>query len=94
MLEKLRVSDFRITPQRHAVLSILAASQEHPSVDQIYKEVKAQFPTTSLATVYKTVSLLKELERCWNWVFMTATTGTTATGHTPTPMSFAQSAKR
>ncbi len=61
MLEKLRVSDFRITPQRHAVLSILAASQEHPSVDQIYKQVKAQFPTTSLATVYKTVSLLKEL---------------------------------
>jgi len=62
MLEKLKVSDFRITPQRHAVLSILAASQEHPSVDQIYKEVKARFPTTSLATVYKTVSLLKELD--------------------------------
>jgi Fur family peroxide stress response transcriptional regulator len=61
MLKKLKGSDFRITPQRYAVLSILAASEEHPSVDQIYKEVKARFPTTSLATVYKTVSLLKEL---------------------------------
>jgi Fur family peroxide stress response transcriptional regulator len=61
MLEKLKGRDFRITPQRYAVLTILAASQEHPSVDQIYKQVKAQFPTTSLATVYKTVSLLKEL---------------------------------
>jgi len=61
MLEKLRGKDLRITPQRYAVLCILAASKEHPGVDQIYREVKARFPTTSLATVYKTVSLLKEL---------------------------------
>lgn len=61
MLSKLKSRDFRITPQRLAVLKILAASEGHPSVDAIYKDVKAQFPTTSLATVYKTVSLLKEL---------------------------------
>jgi Fur family peroxide stress response transcriptional regulator len=61
MLSKLKSRDFRITPQRLAVLKILAASEGHPSVDDIYKEVKALFPTTSLATVYKTVSLLKEL---------------------------------
>jgi Fur family transcriptional regulator, peroxide stress response regulator len=61
MLSKLKNRDFRITPQRLAILKILAASEGHPSVDAIYKEVKALFPTTSLATVYKTVSLLKEL---------------------------------
>jgi Fur family peroxide stress response transcriptional regulator len=61
ILSKIKGRDFRITPQRIAVLRILAGSEEHPNVDQIYKEVKAQFPTTSLATVYKTVSLLKEL---------------------------------
>jgi Fur family transcriptional regulator, peroxide stress response regulator len=61
MLSKLKSRDFRITPQRLAVLKILATSERHPSVDDIYKEVKAVFPTTSLATVYKTVSLLKEL---------------------------------
>ena len=61
MLSKLKSREFRITPQRLAVLKILAASEGHPSVDDIYKEVKAIFPTTSLATVYKTVSLLKEL---------------------------------
>jgi len=61
MLSKLKSRDFRITPQRLAVLKILAASESHPSVDDIYKEVKALFPTTSLATVYKTISLLKEL---------------------------------
>ena len=61
MLSKLKSRDFRITPQRMAILKILAASEGHPSVDAIYQEVKAMFPTTSLATVYKTVSLLKEL---------------------------------
>jgi Fur family transcriptional regulator, peroxide stress response regulator len=61
MLSKLKSRDFRITPQRLAILKILAASESHPSVDDIYKEVKTLFPTTSLATVYKTVSLLKEL---------------------------------
>jgi Fur family peroxide stress response transcriptional regulator len=61
MLAKLKSRDFRITPQRLAILRILAESDGHPSVDTIYQEVKAQFPTTSLATVYKTVSLLKEL---------------------------------
>jgi Fur family peroxide stress response transcriptional regulator len=61
MLSKLKERDFRITPQRLAILRILAASEGHPSVDDIYQEVKAEFPTTSLATVYKTISLLKEL---------------------------------
>ena len=61
MLAKLKEREFRITPQRLAILKILAASEGHPSVDDIYREVKAGFPTTSLATVYKTVSLLKEL---------------------------------
>lgn len=61
MLETLKERDFRITPQRIAVLRALALSDGHPSVEQIYEEVKRDFPTTSLATVYKTVTLLKEL---------------------------------
>jgi Fur family peroxide stress response transcriptional regulator len=61
MLSKLKSRDFRITPQRLAVLRIVAGSEGHPTVDEIYRVVKAEFPTTSLATVYKTISLLKEL---------------------------------
>ncbi|MCP4578893.1 MAG: transcriptional repressor [Deltaproteobacteria bacterium] len=61
MLTKLREQKFRITPQRLAVLKILAVSDGHPSVEQIFKQVKADFPTTSLATLYKTVTLLKQL---------------------------------
>jgi Fur family peroxide stress response transcriptional regulator len=44
-----------------AVLKILASSEGHPSVDQIYDLVKKDFPTTSLATIYKTLTLLKEI---------------------------------
>lgn len=61
MLEKLKSRNFRITPQRLAVLRILAASENHPSAEQIYEQVRSEFPTTSIATIYKTVSLLKEL---------------------------------
>jgi Fur family peroxide stress response transcriptional regulator len=61
MLEKLREQKFRITPQRIAVLKILSSSDGHPSVEEVFQQVKQDFPTTSLATVYKTVTLLKEL---------------------------------
>jgi Fur family peroxide stress response transcriptional regulator len=61
MIVKLRERGHRLTPQRIAVLRILAASEGHPSVEQIYERVKADFPMTSLATIYKTVTLLKEM---------------------------------
>jgi Fur family peroxide stress response transcriptional regulator len=61
MLTKLREQKFRITPQRLAIVKILAVSDGHPNVEQIFKQVKEDFPTTSLATLYKTVTLLKQL---------------------------------
>ncbi len=62
MLAKLKSRSLRITPQRLAVLRILSASEDHPSAEQIYERVKVEFPTTSLATIYKTIALLKELD--------------------------------
>ena len=56
-----RERGYRLTPQRLAVLKILATSEGHPSVEHIYAQIKVDFPTTSLGTIYKTVSLLKEL---------------------------------
>jgi len=61
LITRLKERGHRLTPQRMAVLKILAASEEHPSVEQIYERVKAEFPMTSLATIYKTVTLLKEM---------------------------------
>jgi Fur family peroxide stress response transcriptional regulator len=61
MLAKLKRHDFRLTPQRLAVLKVLAASEGHPTVERIYEKVRAEFPTTSIATIYKAVNLLKQL---------------------------------
>ena len=58
---RLREKGFRLTPQRMAVLKILARSERHPSVESIYEQVTDQFPTTSLATIYKTINVLKDM---------------------------------
>ena len=61
MVTKLRERDFRITPQRLAILRVLAASDGHPSVEKIYETIRPEFPMTSIATVYKTVHLLNQI---------------------------------
>jgi len=61
LLAKLKARRYRLTPQRIAIIRILTASALHPGADQVYETVKADFPTTSLATVYKTVTMLKEM---------------------------------
>jgi Fur family peroxide stress response transcriptional regulator len=61
MVTSLKEQGHRLTPQRMAVLKILAADEGHPSVEQVYERVKVDFPMTSLATIYKTVTLLKEM---------------------------------
>jgi len=61
LVDRLRSQGHRMTPQRMAILEILLKSKEHPTAEQIFKSVKTNFPMTSLATVYKTVSMLKEM---------------------------------
>ena len=59
VIARLREQGHRLTPQRMAVLKVLIGNKEHPSAEQIYERVKVDFPMTSLATIYKTVALLK-----------------------------------
>ena len=61
LVKQLQAAGHRMTPQRQAVLEILATSDAHPTVDQIYEKVRVDFPMTSRATVYKTISLAKEM---------------------------------
>lgn len=61
LVTKLREDNYRITPQRLALIDILVSDSGHPSVSQIYEQLRTQFPTTSLATVYKTLNVLKRL---------------------------------
>jgi Fur family peroxide stress response transcriptional regulator len=51
----------KITPQRLAVYEILLRREDHPTVEEIYEEVKETYPFVSLATVYRTVETLEEL---------------------------------
>jgi Fur family peroxide stress response transcriptional regulator len=51
----------RVTPQRDAVLRVLASSDQHPSVEQVYTLARERCPFTSRATVYNTLNVLKEL---------------------------------
>jgi Fur family peroxide stress response transcriptional regulator len=60
MVDRLKASEFRITPQRYAVLNILATSPDHPSAESIHADLIEHYPTMSLATVYKTIRLLKQ----------------------------------
>lgn len=61
IIDLLRERGNRLTPQRIAILSAFLESESHPTAEQIHKEILGAFPTTSLATVYKTINLLKEV---------------------------------
>ncbi len=61
MVTKLRERGSRLTPQRMAVLKVLAVSEGHPSAEQVFERVRTDMPMISLATVYKTVALLKDM---------------------------------
>ena len=61
IIQKLRDNSNKITPQRLAIVKILARSKDHPSVEDIYDQIKTDFPTMSLATVYKNIVLIKSL---------------------------------
>lgn len=61
LVSKLKAREYRMTPQRAALLRLIAESESHPSASDLYGQIAEQFPTTSLATVYKTLNLLKEL---------------------------------
>jgi len=58
---KLKNGGHRATPQRVALLKIIAASTGHPSATHIHELMRRSFPTTTVATVYKTLTLLKEM---------------------------------
>lgn len=61
LIAALKEREFRLTPQRLELVRLIAASEGHPSAVQLFSSIKHKFPTMSHATVYKTLSLLKEM---------------------------------
>ena len=52
--------DFRLTPQRRAVLDVVTASHDHPTAADVLTRVREVVPEVGAATVYRTLSLLVE----------------------------------
>jgi Fur family peroxide stress response transcriptional regulator len=61
VLNLLREYGYRITPQRVDVIKYILNNGSHPSAEDIHKMIKKRYPMVSLATVYKTLDLLKRL---------------------------------
>ncbi len=61
IIRKLRERGHKITPQRMAIASVLAKSEDHPSVENIFDHIKTEFSTMSLATVYRNILLIKSI---------------------------------
>jgi Fur family peroxide stress response transcriptional regulator len=61
LITKLREKGIKITPQRTAICQLILSSKDHPSAEQIYREIKKGFPTISPATVYQTLHLLTKI---------------------------------
>ena len=57
----LRSAGRRLTPQRRLILQVLEESNGHLDADALYDQVKARDPDVSLATVYRTLAVLREL---------------------------------
>ncbi len=56
----LRHKGLRPTPQRHAVYANLLGRYDHPTVDQILHDISQVIPMSSRATVYNTLTALRE----------------------------------
>ena len=61
IIDALRKGGYKATSQRIAICRFALRSRDHPSAQRIYNEVKSVHPTVSLATVYKTLHVLREL---------------------------------
>jgi len=61
-IEALRRKGYKATPQRIAICQIALNNRGHPSAQQVYEDVKKIHPTVSLATVYKTMEVLRDLD--------------------------------
>ena len=52
----------KMTGQRKVILKVLGDSQDHPSVEDVYDRAKKIDKSVSIATVYRTLSMLDELD--------------------------------
>ncbi len=57
----IREHGYKLTPQRHAVLKVIASTHDHLTPEAIYEKVRQANPEIGLVTVYRTLDLLSDL---------------------------------
>jgi Fur family transcriptional regulator, ferric uptake regulator len=60
--DRLRTEGYRLTPQRRMVWEVLRRSDHHLTAEEIHAEVVRTAPDFNLASVYRTLTLLAELD--------------------------------
>ncbi len=55
-----KAAGLRRTPQREVVLGLVRRNFDHPTADWIHREARRVIPDISLATVYRTLRILRE----------------------------------
>ncbi len=60
--EKCSKAGLKMTDQRRTILKVISDSEDHPSVEMVYDRARSLNPAISMATVYRTMNLLDELD--------------------------------
>jgi Fur family ferric uptake transcriptional regulator len=68
--KQLQEAGFKLTPQREATVSVLLEKEkEHLSAEEIFLLLRLKHPDIGLATVYRTLEILTELNITYKVVF-------------------------
>jgi len=60
--EQCSKAGLKMTGQRKVIIKVLSAAEDHPSVEDVYDRAKKVDKSISIATVYRTLGLLDELD--------------------------------
>ena len=61
--ELVKAKGYKLTSQRRAILDIILKNEgKHMSTEEVFLEVKKVYPEIGLATVYRTMLLLEEMQ--------------------------------
>ena len=63
-VEILKSKGIQVTPQRLAIFEQLMGCKDHPSAEMIFNEIKDDFPSLTLVTVYNTLQKLESTDLC------------------------------
>jgi Fur family transcriptional regulator, peroxide stress response regulator len=59
-MEMKQTNTYRNSKQRRRILEVLRSTDTHPTANWIYDQLKGEFPSLSLGTVYRNLSILQE----------------------------------